>query len=444
MGMYATLFRNLVFPVIEAQQGTEIRKYLKWFNRTQWLKPEELEKLQNKKLRALIQHAYRNVPYYHRIFKKLELRPDDIQNKDDLSKLPILTKEDIRKNLDQLRAVNVPKSRVIEAHSSGSTGEPLKYYIDKKSYSSGWAQTFRCWGWTGFNLGDPYVKISLNPRVGFRKKLQDVLLNCKYIYFADVNEKTLKMHLETMRKGKIIRSYASAMYVISKLIEEQGMGDLPKPLAIMTTGDTLFPHYRELIESVFGCEVFDGYGGESTPIAFECEEHTGYHICDESIAVEFVKDGQEASPGELGSIVFTSLDNYAMPFIRYKINDVGVKADGLCSCGRGLSLMSSIEGRNTDLVVTPSGKFLVVQFFTTLFKYLEGVDQFQVVQNRVDRLNIKIVRNEKFRDRDEEYIISRIKSQVGNEMEISIEFVDSIPPTKSGKRRFVISNVTPF
>ena len=129
--MYATLFRNLVFPVIEAQQGTEIRKYLKWFNRTQWLKPEELEKLQNKKLRALIQHAYRNVPYYHRIFKKLELRPDDIQNKEDLSKLPILTKEDIRKNLDQLRAVNVPKSRVIEAHSSGSTGEPLKYYIDK-------------------------------------------------------------------------------------------------------------------------------------------------------------------------------------------------------------------------------------------------------------------------------------------------------------------------
>ncbi|RLI78387.1 hypothetical protein DRP05_07380 [Archaeoglobales archaeon] len=440
---YPIVFRKLIFPLMEGCQGTEIRKHLAWLKETQWLNRNEIEDIQNKKLKALIHHAYRNVPYYHRLFKSLELTPDDVRSKEDLSKLPVLEKEDIRKNLNQLIAQNIRKSRIIETQSSGSTGEPLKYYIDRASYSIGWAHTFRCWGWAGYGLGDPYVKISLSARTNFKKKIQDMLMNCSYIHFSDVSEKTLLRFLEVMKKGKIIRGFASSMYLISRLIKGRGIGEVPEPTAIMTTGDTLFPHYRETIESVFNCELFDGYGGESTPIAFECEEHSGYHLCDESVIVEFLKNGEEASPGELGSIVFTNLDNFAMPFIRYKVNDVGVKGED-CSCGRGLSLMKSVEGRNTDIVVTPSGRFIVVQFFANLFKYLEGVNQFQVIQDEIDKLEVRIVINERFRDSDEEYIFSKLKDQVGEDMDLIIKFVKSIPPTKSGKRRFVISNVSPF
>jgi phenylacetate-CoA ligase len=441
--MYSELFRSVIFPVMELSQGTKIQKYLKWLNKTQWWKREELEELQNKKLRALIRHAYENVPYYHNLFKEIGLMPDDIKSKEDLIKLPFLTKDIIRRNLPQLLAKNIPKSQFIEAHSSGSTGEPLKYYIDKESYSYGWAQTFRCWSWVGYKLGEPYVKISLNPRTKLSKKLQDYLMNCIYIYSSDVNEKTLKKQLQGMARAKIIRGYASSMYILAKLIRNSGIRNvnLLKPNAIMTTGDTLFSHYRELIESTFDCKVFDGYGGESTSIAFECEEHEGYHLCDETVILEFMRGEEPASTGELGEIVFTNLENYAMPFIRYKINDIGVKSDDCCSCGRGLSVMKSIEGRDTDIVVTPNGGFLVVHFFTILFEHIEGVEQFQVIQDKIDRLRINIVKNEKFTDADLRHIISWIKKHAGEEMEVNVEFVDSIPSTKSGKRRFVISNI---
>lgn len=441
---YPPVFRNLIFPLMESFQGTEIRKHLAWLKKTQWLGRNEIEEIQNKKLRALIHHAYKNVPYYHQVFKRLGLTPNDVRKKEDLTKLPVLEKEDVRKNLNYLLAQNIPKSKILKTQSSGSTGEPLKYYLDKKSYSIGWAHTFRCWSWARYNLGDPYVKISMSARNSFKKKVQDVLMNCHYIHFLDVSPETLPNLLKTMKKGKIIRGYASSMYIIAKLIEDGNIREIPEPVAIMTTGDTLFPHYREVIESVFECEVFDGYGGESTPIAFECEEHFNYHLCDESVVVEFLKEGEEVAPGELGSIVFTNLDNFAMPFIRYKINDVGVKGAGDCPCGRGLSLMKSVEGRNTDIIVTPSGRFIVPQFFTILFKYIEGVEQFQIIQERIDKVEVRIVINEKFKEMDEDYIFSRIKGQLGEDVELTIKIVSSIPPTESGKRRFVISNVTPF
>ena len=440
--MYGTIFRNVIFPIMEFYKGTTIQKNLKFLNKSQWWKPEQLEELQNKKLRALIRHAYRNVPYYHRIFKENNLKPNDIKTKEDLVKLPLLTKSIIRKNLPDLLARNIPKSQFMECHSSGSTGEPLKYYISKSSYSWGWAQTFRCWRWANYRLGDPYVKISLNPRKNLMKKLQDRLMNCTYIYASDINENTINDFLNKIKKSKIkiIRGYASSMYVLAKYLENIENLDIELD-AIMTTGDNLFPHYRKAIETQFNCKVFDGYGGESTPIAFECEEHQGYHLCDENVIVEFLRKDEYVSPGKLGEIVFTSLDNYAMPFIRYEINDIGVPSDEFCSCGRGLSVMKSIEGRDTDIVVTPDGRFLVVHFFTILFEYIEGVDQFQVIQDTVNKLKIKIVRNNKFRDNDLAYIKNEIKKHTGDGMSIKIEFVDSIPLTRSGKRRFVISKV---
>ena len=143
---------------------------------------------------------------------------------------------------------------------------------------------------------------------------------------------------------------------------------------VATTGDMLYPHYRKIIEKQFNCKIFDGYGGESTAVSFECEEHNGYHICDEDVIVEFFKEDEHVVPGETGRIVFTNLNNYAMPFIRYDIEDIGTYTDESCPCGRGLSLMKSVEGRDSDIIMTPDGDIIVVQFFLFLFEYIAGVD----------------------------------------------------------------------
>ena len=440
--MYGNVFRTVVFPIMELYNRTTIKKNLDFLNKSQWWKPEELVELQNKKLRALVMHAYRTVPYYHKIFKENNIRPDDIKTKNDLKKIPFLTKDLIRENLSDLLARNIPKSHYIKCHSSGSTGEPLKYYISKEAYSQGWAQTFRCWNWAGYNLGNPYVKISLNPRTTSIKKIQDKLMNCTFIYGLDINKTTIEDELNKIKKSKskIIRGYASSMYVLAKYLEKIEHPDINLN-AIMTTGDNLFSHYREAIESQFKCKVFDGYGGESTPIAFECEEHNHYHICDENVIVEFLRKNELASSGELGEIVFTNLDNFAMPFIRYMIKDLGVPLDEICSCGKGLSLMKSIEGRDTDIVVTPEKKFIFVQTFTVLFKSIDGLEQFQVIQEKIDKLEVNLIKNDRFRDENLDYIKNEIQTYVGNDMDININFIKSIPPTKSGKRRFVISKV---
>lgn len=427
---------------MEKFRGTSICDYLKVLNKTQWWRPEQIKELQNKKLRLLIHHAYNYVPYYHNLFKKLNLRPDDIRTKDDLSKLPFLTKDIIRKNLRQLLAVNISKLKIIEAHSSGTTGEPLKYYIDKNSYSAGWAQTFRSWSWAGYNLGDAYVKLDIDLKDTLMKKFQYLIMNCLYISALDLNKNRVREKLLKIKNfnPKIIRGYASLVYLLSKYVEEFGIKGIV-PRAISTTGEKLFPHYRESIEANFNCRVFDSYGGEATPLGYQCEYIDKYHICEETSILEIVRDNVPASSGELGEIVFTNIENYAMPFIRYKVGDVGIYSEDYCECGRGLACIETIEGRTGDIIVMPSGKFLVPNFFTSLFKDLEGIVKFQVIQEDLYNLTIKLVKDTKFNAEALNYTLEKIKYLGGDELDINVEFVDSIPPTKSGKYRFIVSKV---
>ena len=440
--MYDKLFQKALFPIMERLSGTEIQHRLRELEKSQWFTRAEIEQNQEQKLRALIQHAYENVPYYHRIFRERGIQPEDIRTKGDLEKIPLLTKDIIRNHFNELVAVNIPKSHRIVLHSSGSTGEPMKYYIDKATYSAGWAQTFRCWGWAGYSLGEPYVKISLNQRKTIYKKFQDRLMNTRYIYASGITEENISQIISEIQQfnPKIIRGYASYMYLLAKNMEKNGITYSGSALA--TTGDILYPKYRKSLVQQFNCKVFDGYGGEGTTAAFECESHEGLHICEEDVLVEFLSNNEKAAPGELANIVFTNLNNYAMPFIRYDIRDLGIYTDEVCSCGRELALMKSIEGRDADIVITPKGDYLVLQFFKILFEYFEGVDQFQVVQESLNELRVKIIRNEKFRETDLTQIHDQIQERMGSTAKIRIEFVDDIPVYgRSGKRRFVISNV---
>ena len=427
---------------MEHLSGTEIQHRLRELERSQWFTRSEIERNQEQKLRALIRHAYKNVPYYHRIFREHRIQPEDIRTKADLEKIPLLTKDIIRTHFTELVAVNVPKSQRIAAHSSGSTGEPMKYYLDKATYSAGWAQTFRCWGWAGYRLGEPYVKISLNPRESIYKNVQDRLMKTRYIYASGITDANITRKISEIQhfNPKIIRGYASYLYLLAKSMEKTGT--TCSGATIATTGDMLYPEYRKSLERQFNCKVFDGYGGEGTPVGFECESHEGYHLCEEDVIVEFLSNSDKAAPGEIANIVFTNLNNYAMPFIRYDIRDLGIYTEEMCSCGRALTLMKSVEGRDTDIVVTPGGDYLVVHYFTILFEYFEGVDQFQVVQESLNELRVKIIPNEKFRDSDLMQIHDRIQERMGTSVNIRIDFVEDIPLYgRSGKRRFVISHV---
>ncbi|OPY37231.1 MAG: hypothetical protein A4E34_00024 [Methanoregula sp. PtaU1.Bin006] len=438
------IYINTFFPLVEAVAGTNIVKTVEHLQKSQWWTKEQLLELQNKKLRALVHHAYDNVPYYRRLFRDYRIRPEDIREKKDLQKLPVLTKDDIRKNLADMVAKNLPPSRIMTTYSSGSTGEPLKYFIDKSSYSAGWAQTFRCWSWAGFNIGDPYVKIGVEERSGLRKNLQDYLMNTQYLSFSGIRRTNIRNVITKISSfhPKIIRSHTDFIYPIAKMMEEEDL--YYSGATVTTTASVLFPHYRSLVEKQFNCRIMDAYGGEGTPVSFQCEKCENYHISDEDVVVEFMKDGEYVSERELGKIIITNLNNYAMPLIHYDINDLGQYLDETCACGRNLSLMKSIEGRENDIIKTPSGDLIPVHFFNHLFRDMSGINRFQVVQEHIDSLVVKIVKNERFSAADSEYIIDKIKAKTFGQIGIDIRFVDDIPVSgRAGKRRYVISCV-PF
>ena len=440
--IYPPVFRNIVFPLAEFREHTHVQQCLSFLEKTQWMKPDEIRALQDKKLKSLIHHAYRNVPYYHKVFNSLNLSPEDIRTRDDLKKLPCLTKDIIRKNAKDLVATNAADFFPMEAHSSGTTGEPLRFLITKSAYSIGWAQSFRCWGWGGFRLGDPYVKISPERRSGVVKRIQDGIMHTRFISALDLNEESISGKIREIAAFRpvLIRSYASPMFLMAKYAHERDLdGFVPK--VITTTGEKLLPSYRSTIESAFRCKVLDAYGGESTPLAFECDHHEGYHLCEESAVVEILKNGSPANPGEMGEIAFTNLDNYAMPFIRYTLGDLGTFSEETCSCGRGLGLLESIEGRSSDIIITPERNVLVVNFFTDLFKNIPGVDQFQIVQENTDEVTIRIVKNQVFSEKACTQITDEIRKYAGENFKIRFEYPDSIGLTGSGKRRFIISKV---
>jgi phenylacetate-CoA ligase len=207
----------------------------------------------------------------------------------------------------------------------------------------------------------------------------------------------------------------------------------------------LFAPDRALVEKQLNCEVYDTYGcREVAMLAGECPEHAGYHISSETVLLEFVRDGEGVSAGELGEILITDLQNYGMPLIRYSVGDAGEPSDELCSCGRGLPLMKSIEGRVTDFICTADGKYISGPALTLIFSDLNVV-RYQVVQRKIDQFLVSVIVDHGYSEADDLKIVSRMKTLIAPNIEVDVQHVNSIPKSsRSGKHRAIISEVPLF
>lgn len=448
--MYPKIARHLLYPLLDLKRGSKALKYLKDLNQSQWYNLKQLRELQTNKLQMLIEHAYNNVKYYHKIFRKLNLKPEDIKSEKDLLKLPILTKDKIRKNYSDLIAKNFPKARAYESSTGGSTGEPLQFIQDRQASDYARAAVYRSWEWTGWQLGDKYVNLwgaskDLAKETKFRNKLRQVFLKDQLLLSSyDMTDKNLMVYIERMKafNPNFIRGYASAIYVLAEIIRRNEIEDL-RPSSIITTSENLFNYQREVIEKQFNCKIFDGYGcRENSVIATECEAHEGYHISVENGIIECIKNDEQVSSDEIGELFITDFNNFAMPFIRYQVGDLGTPSDKKCSCGRGLPMLKSIDGRTTDLIVTPSGRYIAGPGLTLIYKDLKNLKQIQLVQNSLEKLKVKVVKGQNYSESDSKNLMAALYKYIGKDIEIDLEFVDSIPPEASGKQRLVISKVS--
>lgn len=426
-------------------------RYLAHLEETQWWPWQDIQTFQMHKLVSLLQHAYKKVPFYQRRFADAGLRPEAIRGPDDLPRLPILTKSEIQNHCHELLAEGTDPSRLTENQTGGSTGHPLTFYQDSNYRAWKDADLLRNYRMAGYKLGMRWAFLwgsdyDAREHKGWFGYLKDrFIYNLLWINTFNLSVTTLTEQVEQLIRFKpqILVAYVSSATLLARLAKELEIGDISLQ-AIQTSAEILTPNDRQLLEATFNCPVFNRYGcREVSNIAHECEAHNGLHILAENNLVEIVKEnGQRGKPGEEGRIVVTNLNNYAMPFIRYDTEDVGVYNDHVCPCGRGLPLLATVKGRSTDVFTSPSGKLLHGEFFTHLFYKIRGVYQFQVLQETLENLLVRIVPTKNFnRASALSFLEEAIHRQGDPAFRLRFELCDQIPPSPSGKYRFTTSIV---
>lgn len=439
------LTEKVVLPVSDLLTGNSVYKCLQFLNRSQYWTREEIDKYQNAKLRALIEHAYTNVPFYKELLLDLRLKPEEIQTKDDLQKIPIITKDDLRKKKNKHLATNLKEKKLLYRSSSGSTGEPFQFYVSRHSESMQKASAIRAWYWMGYRLGDKYVKVSMNPRSSLIKKMQDKINNSLYLSSTQLTPESFRIIAGMIKRfdPKIIRCYPVPLYVLAKEIESiQGQYDGKSLKAINTTGSTLHHNTRAFIEQTFKTRIFDSYSCEGGAVYSQCAESGFYHPAEEYAISEFITDEfTHSAPDKPVRHITTDLHNYASPFIRYDTQDYLVLGpEKICSCGRHFINIDKIKGRDSDILITPSGKYLIVENFVAYFEWIPEVDQIQVVQDKLDEIAINLIVNETFTPEVKLKIYNYWTNYVGSDVNVTIDVVDEIKLTPTGKRRTVIRN----
>ena len=376
---------------------------------------------------------------------KAGVAPGDIKKPEDLRCLPIVTKDMLRPGYPQHVTRNTGR-RTWEERSSGSTGANFRVLEDAPT--AGWYRSsfLLALGWAGWTFGEAHLQTGMSVKRGLQKRFKDYLLHCRYIPAGKLDNASLDMALTLLETRRIrhLWGYPGSLYCLARRARERGWS---APMqSLVTWGDNLYPHYRQTIEGVFGNRVHDTYGcAEGMQIAAQCGHGSGYHLHALDVIAECVDDsGQPVPAGVPGHLVLTRLHAGPMPLIRYKIGDIATLApeSDMCDCGRGFPLMNGIQGRDTDIVVTPRGNRLIVHFFTGILEHFSEIEMFQVEQHETGAILLRVVPVQQISGETVRRIRQELLDKGAAGLEIEVQVVKEIPLTPGGKRRFIISHWT--
>lgn len=447
--MNKNLVKHIIFPLHEKLIGRKTFQYLDELERTQWLNTNEINSLQLNKLRGLLVHAQKNCLFYRKRFADAGFDPSSLKSLDDLHCIPPLSKTEIRQNLNDIIWKDCPGG-LHRYNTGGSSGEPLIFYYDRRRQAYDAAARALTHRWWGIDIGDKELylwgsplEITKQDRI---KNLRDRLTNQLLLSAFDLSEKIVPEFVEQIYKfrPKCIFGYPSTIALFCELALKQGY-DLTSGgvKVVFSTAEVLYAHQKEIISKSFGgIPVADGYGSrEGGFISHECPKGS-MHVIDQNVIVEYLRGDKPVGPGEDGEIVVTHLDNWAMPFIRYRTGDVAQFDKERCNCGRNLSTMKKIKGRTTDFIVSPDGRWQHGLSLIYVIRDIPGVAEFKIIQEAVDDIKILLKIDETlFPEKGKSQIIEGFKKRMGEKVNVNIEMVDEIAKEASGKYRYVASKV---
>jgi len=409
----------------------------------------KLRKYQERRLRSVVKYAYDFVPFYHEKFRKVGVIPGDIKTLEDLTKLPIVRKDEMRcEDPRKLVSVEYDINKLKVERTSGSTGQPFATYMS--GVEDDWRKSIymRANISCGQKPRDRWVVITsphhFKDTTGIQRRLGIYAQTCVCL-FSSVEE---QIRFINEARPDVLDGYSGSLLLLAKEVNGRGLKTI-RPRIIFGSADLMDVASRQFLERVFEAPFYDQFGcAEVDRTAWQCPEKAGYHIDVDSVIMQFVDNEEdEVSNGERGEIVYTSLFNYAMPFIRYAVGDVGVPSDEKCPCGRTFPLLKIVEGRRDSVLLLPDGRLLSpMAFRIAMSRFFEKIMQYRVVQKKRDLFKIYIKRKDE--SIDEEILESELEAHIKRmldldvcEIKFEIKFVEHVPLSKSGKSMAVVSEL---
>lgn len=418
---------------------------------------DKIKEIQWKRLRNLLDYVYENNRYYKHYFDSVKLTPTDIQQPKDLLKLPTTEKRTYRSHFKDMLSEGVNSDRHILSCTSGSSGEPFKFYnqweMVKKTLYFSYILNKESMGIQPYEKLNE-LEIKPNPRNEVNIDTLEipnkkVIEKIKDLFFTeiiglrcdDVFPKNIESIVNIIHKYNIkgIYGYSTSLLELANQLRKKNHHI--RLHYIICIGEGLLKQQKQFISDTFHCPVFMDYGASECPrMGFECTKNNGYHMDIYNYFFEYIKDGMHVKGNESAEIIVTNLNNYIFPFIRYRIGDIAELTSQQCDCDINLPIIKNIHGRIHSSIITPHGKEIPNGFFSVYLEYYyESIYQYQVIQTKKDEITLKLVPAKKIEKETLDKIKKWVMDLCENTMNVKIVLTDEILPGKNGKKLDLIS-----
>ena len=436
----ALFYHLMTTKDLRAEVITPKNRFLRFSNSGR----QSIEDTTRAHLTNLIQHARTNCPYYSQVFREtgFDLQGDDIYQI--LKSLPILTKEIIEQNREQMISRLHRRGDIVTSYTGGSSGTPTSFYQDMKCRVQRIGRQLGILQRCGYDVGDrcglvwgAHQDLANDNRAGFLKRKVHELARSKKVLDCQLMDEDQLMDYYHQLKDynpSVLYGYPYALCAFAEFIGRHDLQPI-RVKTIMCTAERMSTSQRKLLQDTFGGEVFNLYcTREHGCVAFECPEHKGMHIDAGSVYIEIVPDDPGNPNAEAGKIVVTDLLNHGMPFIRYAIGDRGALSTGECPCGCKLPLLSRLEGRVSQLLYRPDGRIVAGLMLIDIFMDTPEIDKVQIIQKTLTDVDVNLIPREGYAEPTEAWAISELKKHMGDGVNIAINLVNDIPVNEhSGK-----------
>ncbi len=434
------LLEKIALPIGDLILKSNFVKSLNFWRSFDSLSELELISHQEKQLKNQLLYAQKHISKYKGIKINLNKKADEI-----IKSFPILTKDDLRSNPKSLQINN--NQHVSRIYSSGSTGVSTWVSMNKSDLMSIQSLSIHLWELCGYKLGNPILQTGISPKRSRLKKMKDLFFGVHYVSAFTLSTDDLKKICSILSKNNkyTLVGYPSSLNIIAEYIIENNIN--LKLKTVIGLGDKLFDHYKKNIQKAFGCKIHETYGSsEGFQIGFQADLDYMY-LYTPQVYLELLDDNNNpVKEGEIGNVVVTRLENKHMPLIRYKLGDLAImlpKDKYPPNRKFNFPLIEKVIGRNTDVVILPDNRKLIVHSFTGIFEYIPEIKQFKIIQKNRKSMTVQFIPDDNFTK--EVLNNSKLKLQKiinNNNFKIYFEEVSLIEGKKSGKPQIIESYIT--